>query len=112
MRADRALASFAGAAPPDDAGSSTHGPTRARLSQRIWSSPIIAVGQAPHTLTDVRTSGNVQVVLAGSRRMGSRAVGERRSIRLPFYYGWVNLVPAALAMTATFPGRTNGLAMI
>jgi MFS family permease len=44
--------------------------------------------------------------------MGSQAVGERRSIRLPFYYGWVNLVLAALAMTATFPGRTNGLAMI
>jgi MFS family permease len=44
--------------------------------------------------------------------MGSQAVVERRSIRLPFYYGWVNLVLAALAMTATFPGRTNGLAMI
>jgi MFS family permease len=44
--------------------------------------------------------------------MVSQAVGERRSIRLPFYYGWVNLVLAALAMTATFPGRTNGLAMI
>jgi MFS family permease len=39
-------------------------------------------------------------------------VGERRSLRLPFYYGWVNLVMAALAMTATFPGRTFGLAMI
>jgi MFS family permease len=44
--------------------------------------------------------------------MGSQAGDERRSIRLPFYYGWVNLVLAALAMTATFPGRTNGLAMI
>jgi MFS family permease len=29
-----------------------------------------------------------------------------------FYYGWVNLVLAALAMTATFPGRTHGLGMI
>jgi len=44
--------------------------------------------------------------------MGSQTVSERRSIRLPFYYGWVNLVLAALAMTATFPGWTNGLAMI
>ena len=31
---------------------------------------------------------------------------------LPFYYGWINLVVAALAMTATFPGRTHGLGMI
>ena len=31
---------------------------------------------------------------------------------LPFYYGWINLVLAALAMTATFPGRTHGLGMI
>jgi MFS family permease len=44
--------------------------------------------------------------------VGSRPIGERWSVRLPFYYGWVNLVLAALAMTATFPGRTNGLAMI
>jgi hypothetical protein len=29
----------------------------------------------------------------------------------PLYYGWVHLALAALAMTATFPGRTNGLAM-
>jgi MFS family permease len=44
--------------------------------------------------------------------MASPVVGERQSGRLPFYYGWVNLVLAALAMTATFPGRTFGLAMI
>jgi MFS family permease len=46
--------------------------------------------------------------------MGPPIVSEpgARRVRLPFYYGWVNLVLAALAMTATFPGRTNGLAMI
>src|SRR5262249_7321841 len=32
--------------------------------------------------------------------------------RLPFYYGWVNVVIAALAMTATLPGRTHGLGLI
>jgi MFS family permease len=32
--------------------------------------------------------------------------------RLLFHYGWVNLVLAALAMVATFPGRTIGLSMI
>lgn len=32
--------------------------------------------------------------------------------RLPIYYGWVNLVVASLAMTATLPGRTHGLGMI
>jgi MFS family permease len=32
--------------------------------------------------------------------------------RWPFYYGWVNLVVAALAMSATLPGRTHGLGLI
>lgn len=32
--------------------------------------------------------------------------------RLPFYYGWVNLVLASVAMTATLPGRTHGLGLI
>lgn len=32
--------------------------------------------------------------------------------RLPFYYGWVNLVLAALAMVGTLPGRTQGLGLI
>lgn len=32
--------------------------------------------------------------------------------RLPFYYGWVILVVAALAMTATLPGRTHGVGLI
>jgi MFS family permease len=34
------------------------------------------------------------------------------ALRLPFYYGWVNVVLAALAMTATLPGRTHGLGLI
>lgn len=32
--------------------------------------------------------------------------------RLPFYYGWVNVVLAALAMLATLPGRTQGLGLV
>ena len=32
--------------------------------------------------------------------------------RLPFYYGWVILCVAALAMVATLPGRTQGLGLI
>jgi MFS family permease len=32
--------------------------------------------------------------------------------RWPFYYGWVNVVIAAAAMSATLPGRTHGLGMI
>ena len=31
---------------------------------------------------------------------------------LPFYYGWVNVVVASLAMTATLPGRTHGLGLV
>src|SRR5262249_1734556 len=29
-----------------------------------------------------------------------------------FYYGWINLLLAALAMTSTLPGRTHGLGLI
>jgi MFS family permease len=32
--------------------------------------------------------------------------------RLPFYYGWVMVVVAAVAMSATLPGRTYGLGLI
>lgn len=32
--------------------------------------------------------------------------------RMPFYYGWVNLTVAALAMVGTLPGRTQGLGLI
>ena len=31
---------------------------------------------------------------------------------LPFYYGWINVVMAAVAMTATLPSRTHGLGLI
>src|SRR5262245_41450600 len=33
-------------------------------------------------------------------------------LRLPFYYGWVNMFVAALAMVGTLPGRTQGLGLI
>ena len=32
--------------------------------------------------------------------------------RLPFYYGWVNVVLGAMAMLATLPGRTQGLGLV
>lgn len=32
--------------------------------------------------------------------------------RLPFYYGWVNLLMAAMAMVATLPGRSVGIGLI
>ncbi len=32
--------------------------------------------------------------------------------RVPFYYGWVNVAVAAVAMSATLPGRTYGLGLI
>jgi MFS family permease len=32
--------------------------------------------------------------------------------RLPFYYGWVNVLLASVAMSATLPGRTSGLGLI
>jgi MFS family permease len=35
-----------------------------------------------------------------------------RTVTLPFYYGWVNLFVAALAMVGTLPGRTQGLGLI
>jgi MFS family permease len=33
-------------------------------------------------------------------------------VTFPFYYGWVNLCVAALAMVGTLPGRTQGLGLI
>ncbi len=43
-------------------------------------------------------------------------VGARRPVlgplRTPFYYGWVNVAVAALAMVGTLPGRTQGLGLV
>jgi MFS family permease len=36
----------------------------------------------------------------------------QRPLALPFYYGWVHVVLAALAMVGTLPGRTQGLGLI
>ncbi len=48
--------------------------------------------------------------------MDSLEAGIRRPtlgpFALPFYYGWVNVVVAALAMVGTLPGRTQGLGLI
>jgi len=45
-------------------------------------------------------------VLAATRRW------DRTLARTPFYYGWIVLGVAALAMVATLPGRTQGLGLI
>ena len=44
--------------------------------------------------------------LAATRR------SDRALTRAPIYYGWIVLGVAALAMVATFPGRTQGLGLI
>jgi MFS family permease len=36
----------------------------------------------------------------------------QRPLALPFYYGWVHVFIAALAMVGTLPGRTQGLGLI
>lgn len=35
-----------------------------------------------------------------------------RKVRLPFYFGWANVIVAALAMVGTLPGRTQGVGLI
>lgn len=48
--------------------------------------------------------------------MANGVTEEQRTIsrlaRMPFYYGWIMLVLAALAMVGTLPGRTQGLGLI
>lgn len=38
--------------------------------------------------------------------------GKSFPARVPFYYGWVNLAFAAIAMIATLPGRSVGIGLI
>ena len=40
------------------------------------------------------------------------ATGTAKQDRNSIYYGWVNLVIAAVAMVATLPGRTQGLGLV
>jgi|ERR1700752_69104 len=41
-------------------------------------------------------------------------IAQRRigPVAFPFYYGWINIAVAALAMVGTLPGRTQGLGLI
>lgn len=43
---------------------------------------------------------------------GANALTYGGTLRPSFYYGWVNLGVAALAMVATLPGRTQGLGLV
>ncbi|HVR71844.1 MAG TPA: MFS transporter [Vicinamibacteria bacterium] len=43
---------------------------------------------------------------------GTGALPRVGFVRWPFYYGWVNLALAALAMVGTLPGRTQGLGLV
>jgi MFS family permease len=49
--------------------------------------------------------------LSGTATESLTAVGKPR-IRLPIYYGWIVVGVAALAMSATLPGRSHGLGLI
>lgn len=51
---------------------------------------------------------NRTMTSAGAELRGSAL----RPSAVPFYYGWVNVVIAALAMVGTLPGRTQGLGLI
>jgi MFS family permease len=42
----------------------------------------------------------------------AEALPRPRSVRPSFYYGWVSLGVAALAMVGTLPGRTQGLGLV
>jgi MFS family permease len=42
----------------------------------------------------------------------SQALPRSGTARAPFYYGWVSLGVAALAMVGTLPGRTQGLGLV
>jgi MFS family permease len=44
--------------------------------------------------------------------VGAGALTRPRAMRGAFYYGWVNLAVAALAMVGTLPGRTQGLGLV
>jgi MFS family permease len=47
-----------------------------------------------------------------SRAIEELGAAERVTAPPRFYYGWVNVVVAAVAMSATLPGRTYGLGLI
>jgi hypothetical protein len=53
-------------------------------------------------------------VFAGARFSMSDSAGTLEYSRPAsrFYWGWINVVVAAFAMTATLPGRTHGLGLI
>src|SRR4029077_11865422 len=64
-----------------------------------------ALPRVPHLASDpVRQVRQAQHLLP--------LMGHTRIARLPFYYGWVNVGSAAVAMSATLPGRTYGLGLI
>jgi MFS family permease len=44
--------------------------------------------------------------------MGTGALPRVGFVRWPFYYGWVSVGMAALAMVGTLPGRTQGLGLV
>ena len=61
------------------------------------------LGSVPHAADGPRMSDS-RIPLALERRSWPQS--------LPFYYGWVNVIVGSLAMTATLPGRTNGLSLV
>jgi hypothetical protein len=52
------------------------------------------------------------LILKGQRFDFNKVFGNTLPVRVPFYYRWVNLVFAAVAMVATLPGRSVGIGLI
>src|SRR6185295_11215333 len=74
---------------------------------------MLSVGHSHHRTSDGEA---IPKLCYEANRMDSLTSDIRTTsngpVALPFYYGWVNLVVAALAMVGTLPGRTQGLGFI
>src|SRR6185295_10095405 len=74
---------------------------------------MLSVGHSHHRTSDGEA---IPKLCYEANRMDSLTSDIRTTsngpVALPFYYGWVNLVVAALAMVGTLPGRTQGLGLI
>src|SRR5438034_1336162 len=58
------------------------------------------------------TTGHIKGVFRMSTGTKLTAAGPVEPSRQSIYYGWANLVIAALAMVGTLPGRTQGLGLV
>src|SRR5262249_42749110 len=99
-------------------------PTPRCAAPRSWSRPWPTAGCTPATTRPspacasptypARDHGAVPTGAGNMAVLESKHAADRPGLaqRLPFSYGWVNVVVAALAMSATLPGRTHGLGLV